>query len=183
MVSDGTRDPALRRTFEGRPSGRYLSAILSGVLALVAASPAFAACPIELAVYGDRDGAAGIDFRPALNQAAVTNAFRMNLGDGVALDGIVMWSEDASRPYGALMYKCPEGDVTGEELDACTVWQGVIYTADAAGAIDLLPKAGDAPKTLVFPDLGPSLRLSAAYGENGLSRVPWDVFALKGCQE
>ena len=74
-------------------------------------------------------------------------------------------------------------DVTGDELDACTVWQGVIYTADAAGAIGLLPKRGDAPETLVFPDLGPSLQLSAAYGANGFSKVPWDVFALKGCQE
>ena len=73
--------------------------------------------------------------------------------------------------------------LTGQELDACTVWQGVIYTADAAGAIGLLPRTGDAPKTLVFPDLGPSLGQSAAYRENGLSKLPWDVFALQGCQE
>ena len=82
------------------------------------------------------------------------------------------------------MYKCPEGDVTGEELAACTVWQGVIYTSDEQGAIALLPAQGsDAPPTLIFPDLGPSLRLSAAYGESGFSKIPWDVFALKGCQE
>ena len=157
-----------------------------GSFALVAAliaTPVLAACPIELAVYGDRDDAAGIDFRPAINQATVTNAFRMNLENGVVLDGMVMWSEGTARPYGSLTYKCPEGDVTGEELDACTVWQGVIYTADSAGAIGLLPKQGDAPATLVFPDLGPSLQLSTAYGANGFSKVPWDVFALKGCQE
>lgn len=149
---------------------------------LIAVS-AFAACPIELAVYGDRDDAAGIDFRLAINQAAVTNTFRMNLENGIVFDGVVMWSEGTERPYGTLMYKCPEGDVTGEELDACTVWQGVIYTADTAGSVGLLPRAGDAPKTLVFPDLGPSLRLSSAYGEGGFSRLPWDVFALRGCQE
>jgi len=147
------------------------------------AVPANAACPIELAVYGDRDGVAGIDFRPAANQATVTNAFRMNLDNGTVLDGIVMWSEGTERPYGSLTYDCPEGDVTGAELEACTVWEGVIYTADEAGAVGLLPKAGDAPKTLVLPDLGPSLRLSAAYGEGGFSKVPWDVFALRGCQE
>lgn len=183
MVSDGTLYPALCRKRESRSRGRYASAALSGVLAFLGASPTFAACPIELAVYGDRDNIAGIDFRPALNRAAVTNAFRMNLDNGVMLDGIVIWSEGTERPYGTLMYKCPEGDVTGAELDACTIWQGVIYAADDAGAIDLLPRTGDAPKTLVFPDLGPSLRLSAAHGENGFSRVPWDVFALKGCQE
>lgn len=167
----------------GVPDIRRKSSGALLICATLSAMPAFAACPIELAVYGDRDDAAGIDFRPATGLAAVTNAFRMNLDDGVVLDGIVMWSRDAERPYGTLMYKCPEGDVTGEELDACTVWQGVIYTADAAGTVGLLPRAGDAPKTLVFPDLGPSLRLSAAYGEGGFSRVPWDVFALKGCQE
>jgi hypothetical protein len=157
-----------------------------GVCALAVvliATPVLAACPIELAVYGDRDGAAGIDFRPAINQATVTNAFRMNLENGLVLDGMVMWSEGMARPYGSLTYKCPEGDVTGDELDACTVWQGVIYAADETGAIGLLPKTGDAPKTLVFPDLGPSLQLSTAYGANGFSKVPWDVFALKGGQE
>ena len=150
---------------------------------VLAGAPASAACPVELAVYGDRDDAAGIDFRPAVDLAMVTNAFRMNLDNGTVLDGIVMWSDGTERPYGTLMYKCPDGDVTGEELEACTVWQGVIYAVDETGAVDLLPKTGAAPKTLIFPDLGPSLRLSAAYGEGGFSKVPWDFFALKGCQE
>lgn len=151
--------------------------------AAAATAPALAACPVELAVYGDRDDAAGIDFRPAADRAAVSNAFRMNLDNGVVLDGFVMWSEGVERPYGSLTYKCPEGDVTGEEIDACTIWQGVIYTADAEGGVGLLPRTGDAPHTLLFPGLGPALRLSAAYGQGGFSKVPWDVFTLKGCQE
>ena len=106
-------------------------------------------------------------------------------GKVLVLDGIVQWSDDGvRRPRGALMYKCPEGDVTGDELAACTVWEGVIYTSDGQGNIELLPAEGvDAPKTLIFPDLGPSLRFSAAYGSAGFSKVPRDVFALKGCQE
>jgi hypothetical protein len=147
--------------------------------------PAQAACPIELAVYGDPGQAAGIDFRPAGESATVTNSFRMVLDNATVLDGIVEWSDDdARRPRGTLMYRCPEGDVTGAELAACTVWQGVIYTSDERGVIALLPGQGaDAPPTLIFPDLGPSLRLSAAHGEHGFSKVPWDVFALQGCQE
>ncbi|TIT58055.1 MAG: hypothetical protein E5W90_37115, partial [Mesorhizobium sp.] len=82
------------------------------------------------------------------------------------------------------MYKCPTGDVTGDELAACTVWEGVVYSADEKGNIALLPAEGvDAPKALIFPDLGPSLQMSSAYGANGFSKVPWDVFSLKGCQE
>ena len=157
------------------------SVVLSG---LPFSGPAYAACPMELAVYGDRDDAAWIDFRPTGESAVVTNTFKMVLDKGVVLDGMVMWSEGVRRPYASLMYQCPEGDVTGEEIAACTLWEGVIYTADADATIGLIPAEGaDAPKSLIFPDLGPTLRMSAAYGDDGFSKLPWDVFALKGCQE
>jgi hypothetical protein len=168
-------------------SGRLRSRVLAAACAISAAltgPAAFAACPLELAVYGDPEHAAGIDFSPTGESAVVTNSFKMALDNSVVLDGIVMWTDGVARPHGSLMYKCPTGDVTGEELDACTVWEGVIYSADDKGNIALLPAEGaDAPKTLIFPDLGPSLQMSAAYGADGFSKVPWDVFSLKGCQE
>jgi hypothetical protein len=154
-----------------------------GILASSAA-PALAACPMELSVYGERDGVAEINFTPTLNRAVVTNTFRMLLEDDLALDGIVMWTEAVPRPSGMLMYKCPQGDVTGAELAVCTVWQGVIYTSDDKGNIELLPAEGaEAPAKLIFPDLARSLQRSAAFDADELSKVPWDVFALKGCQE
>lgn len=161
------------------------SQLVSAAVPVFAATvPAYAACPMELAVYGDRDKAASIDFTPRGEAAAVTNRFRMLLDNDVVLDGIVMWSDGVARPNGVLMYKCPEGDVTGEELDACTVWRGVVYAGDKSGNIDLLPaERSDAPETLIFPDLAYSLRYSSAYGEKGFSRLPWDIFALQGCQE
>lgn len=160
-----------------------LAALISAI-SMLSATAAQAACPIELAVYGDRDKAAEIDFRPTGQSASVTNSFKMILDNDVVLDGIVMWSQGVERPNGMLMYQCPEGDVTGEELNACTVWQGVIYTADDKGNIGLLPaERTDAPQQLIFPDLGQSLKLSAAYGASGFSQVPWDVFAMQGCQE
>lgn len=151
---------------------------------VLAAANAQAACPIELAVYGDTQSGSEIDFTPTGTSAVVTNSFRMILDNNVVLNGIVMWSSGEARPNGSLMYKCPEGDVTGGELAACTLWNGVIYTSDDKGAIGLLPAQGvDAPKTLILPDLGPSLRHSLAYGGSGFSKVPSDVFTLKGCQE
>ncbi|MDX8527363.1 hypothetical protein RFM68_22945 [Mesorhizobium sp. MSK_1335] len=159
---------------------------MAGSLALMAAnSGAQAACPIQLAVYGEAQSGAEIDFTPAGTSATVTNTFRMILDNNVVLDGIAMWTEgSAARPHGSLMYKCPTGDVTGEELAACTVWEGVIYSADDKGSIGLLPAEGaDAPQSLILPDLGPSLEMSAAYGPAGFSKVPWDIFVLKGCQE
>ncbi|TIU27897.1 MAG: hypothetical protein E5W38_25110 [Mesorhizobium sp.] len=158
--------------------------VLAASAALVAAD-AHAACPIQLAVYGEAQSGAEIDFTPTGTSATITNSFRMILDNNTVLDGIAMWTEgSASRPHGSLMYKCPTGDVTGEELAACTVWEGVIYSADEKGGVGLLPAEGaDAPKSLIFPDLGPSLQMSAAYGPAGFSKVPWDVFTLKGCQE
>lgn len=166
-----------------RLSTRMSAVSVAAGMATIPAT-ALAACPIELAVYGDAESAAEIDFRPTGGSAVVTNTFKMVLDNSVVLDGIVMWTEGVARPHGSLMYKCPTGDVTGDELAACTVWEGVVYSADEKGNIALLPAEGvDAPKALIFPDLGPSLQMSSAYGANGFSKVPWDVFSLKGCQE
>ncbi|MGD9915242.1 MAG: hypothetical protein AB7S80_14260 [Rhizobiaceae bacterium] len=154
-------------------------------LALAAGlSPVLAACPMELAVYADEQGGAGIDFRPRGESAIVTNGFRMHLADGSVFDGMVAWSDDAARPWGTLMHNCPEGDVTGGELAACTVWEGVVYAVDGAGKVGLLPKEGEAaPANLLFPALGPSLRHAQVFAPDGPAKLPFDVFALKGCQE
>jgi len=158
--------------------------VLAAALMATPALPAYAACPIELAVYGEVLSGAEVDFTPSGANALVTNSFRMLLDNEIVLDGIVMWTQAPERPAGMLMHKCPEGDVTGEELARCTVWQGVIYTSDSRGNVALLPAEGQAaPETLIFADLGPSLRHSSAYGEGGFTQLPFDVFALKGCQE
>ena len=163
---------------------RSLPAVSLAAGLVTVSTVAHAACPLELAVYGDAESEAGIDFRPTMESATVTNSFKMVLDKGVVLDGIVMWTDGVARPHGSLMYKCPTGDVTGDELAACTVWEGVVYSADDKGNIALLPAQGvDAPKSLIFPDLGASLQMSSAYGPGGFSKVPWDVFVLKGCQE
>ncbi|TKT82817.1 hypothetical protein [Aquamicrobium sp. LC103] len=158
------------------------TAAISAALTVAFASSAFAACPIELAVYGEPEIGASVEFRPA-EAAAVTNAFRMILPKDLVADGVVMWSEGVARPNGMLMHECPEGDVTGAEIEACTAWQGVIYAVDEQGDVALLPGQGEpAPKTLIFPDLAYGLRYAAVIGEN-LEKMPWDVFTLKGCQE
>jgi len=157
---------------------------VAGCLAL-ASSGAHAACPIQLAVYGEARSGAEIDFTPTGTSATITNTFRMILDNNVVLDGIAMWTEGAAgRPHGSLMYKCPNGDVTGDELAACTLWEGVIYSADDKGVAGLLPAEGvEAPQNLIFPDLGPALERSTAHGAGGFTKVPWDIFVLKGCQE
>ncbi len=156
------------------------------------ALPALAACPVELAVYREARTGAMIDFRPGAN-ATVTNAFRMVFGkgtgnEGVVLDGVVMWDADVPRPIGMLTHDCPEGDATGEELSACTIWQGVVYSAGGDGRVDLMPPEGEAaPDTLILADLGRAIAAWPAYAAAGLTDAPlgapWDAFVLHGCQE
>lgn len=162
-----------------RPAG-----ILLAMAALAEPGAAKAACPIELAVYGESSGEAEVEFIAGKANALVTNSFRMLLDRGSVLDGFVMWSEGIERPWGRLGYKCPEGDVTGEEIAACTAWEGVIYAVDAKGEVSLLPSEGEpAPQTLLFAGLGLALVHSRSNTGDGFTEVPFDAFTLKGCQE
>jgi hypothetical protein len=98
------------------------------------------------------------------------------------LDGIVMPGDDPARSNGMVMHNCPEGDVTGEEIAACTVWEGVVYMLDGAGDAAVLPEEGaKAAETLLLAGFGPSLRYSTLWDEGKAKVAPWDVFKWKGC--
>ncbi len=182
--SDRRERAASRRATRSGHSGLPVRALVASIL-LAGSPPALAACPQELAVYTDRDQVASIEFRPVAPEAAVqTNAFRVLFSqNGIVADGIVLRTEGVPRPMGIVMHDCPDGDVTGAELAACTVWQGVIYAVDDAGGIGLLPRQGPSARRLLLPDFGPSVRHSALFGADGISIVPWDVFEMSGCQE
>ncbi|HXV29533.1 MAG TPA: hypothetical protein VD840_04290 [Sinorhizobium sp.] len=156
----------------------------SFALALAATPVAAETCIQAHAIYADQVGGYELSFEPVGSQSAATsNHFKVSVGDtGLLLDGVVMWSEEPERPNGIVMHNCPEGDVTGEELRACTVWQGVVYTVDEAGHVGLL-EAEDAPaaQQILLPDFGPSLRASSAWGKRKGQTDSSDVFRLKGC--
>ena len=152
--------------------------------AFLAASAASAAeCRQDRAIYADRDGGYELTFEPVGSDAAATSHhFKLKvLASGVVLDGVVLPS-DPPRSNGMVMHNCPEGDATGEEIAACTVWEGVIYALDGTGGADLLPgEAAEAAKTLLLSGFGPSLRYSRLWDEGKATAAPWDVFTMKGC--
>ncbi len=162
---------------------RLTTTLLSLLVASALSGQALAACPQELAVYSEVDGDTSIDFRPETEAAIVANSFRLITREGLILDGIVMWSDEPARAYGSLMLDCPEGDQTGEEIAACTHWQGVVYALDKEGVIGLIPPRGEAAaEKLLFPDLARALNGGAL--NDGKTTLPrWDVYALSGCQE
>ena len=95
-----------------------------------------------------------------------------------------MWSANPDRPNGIVMDHCPDGDVTGEELEACTVWQGVVYgLTKEATALFLGKRGADHAEALLLPDFS-----RAVQGHTFKISMPAppkvdDVFKMKACQE
>lgn len=159
--------------------------VAAAVLLMLPAPAALAAeCKQEKAIYGDRDGAYELRFE-AVDSEAASSSYRFTIAvknTDVKLDGFVMGSEPVDRPNGILFHDCPEGDTTGEEIQKCTVWQGVIYSA-GAGKVDLLPLTGSpAAAEILLPGFALGLVDSTAWGKGKATIVPWDVLSLKGCQ-
>ncbi|WP_184454796.1 hypothetical protein [Rhizobium aethiopicum] len=169
----------------GIMAGRRGAAAIAAAAVFAIPVVAFAAdCKQEQAVYVDRDGAYELRFTP-LNSpsAAASNQFKVNaLKTSVVMEGYVMPSEDPVRAIGVLMFNCPEGDATGADLDACTIWQGAVYSMNAKGEMDnLQPEGAAAAEKIVLPGLGPAIRESSAWGEGKVSVAPWDVLTFKEC--
>lgn len=169
--------------------GRRMTArsiLVLGAMTVCISGPASAfadECVQEKAVYGDMDNAYELRFEPAGGAVAVSNKFKLAvLNTAIVADGVVMHVEDGSHAGGTIMFNCPEGDVTGADLRACTVWQGMIYASDVKGHISALPAAGaGAAARLFLPALGPSIRQSVLWGAGKATVAPWDVLSLKGC--
>jgi hypothetical protein len=159
------------------------TAAIAAFLALRALPAPAAECAQDHAVYADSKGAYTLSFEPVdLNSSSSTHRFSIKVKNGGAvLDGYVMPSDAVERTNGMLFYNCPEGDATGSDLAACTVWQGVIYGNDQ-GKIELLPQQGaKAAAEILLPGFGPALQASDAWKKIKATVVPWDVLTLKGC--
>ena len=169
-------------------SARLSASMLAVTMVAAGGLPARAACPQALAVYDEAGSGAEIAFAGPLSEAdGMQHRFSLSFaGSGVMMDGVVMMAGEPDRPWGVILHECPEGDATGAEIAACTVWEGPIYTVDGKGGIGWLPvldadhKAGD---SLLLPDFGAAVMRSQAWQAGQVTRLPGDVFRLKACQE
>jgi len=164
---------------------RFLArgALLAGCALLpMAAVAQDAECLQGDALYADLDRNAVISFDQGYAPApGVTNQFDMLIGD-IALQGIVIWSGGVERPQAILLDDCPEGDATATELDACTLWQGIVYAIDAEGEIGLMPGASElAADRLLFPGLPWQLSFTEAFAAGEIADLPFEVFERTGC--
>jgi hypothetical protein len=186
LWSEAAPHPALRATFspqEKRGEVKPRPALISIIaLSLFVTTPARAACPQELSIYEDTNGNS-LTFTPPQATQAAEHEFTLRIGTA-ALQGVVMMTNEPQRPEAIIMDSCPEGDVTGAELDQCTVWQGVVYGLTKEAKAPYLGKRG-APNAdaILLPDvsrlvLDHTFKVALA----GPAKVD-DVFVMKACQE
>ena len=169
-------------------SARLTAPILAAMMVAASGLPARAACPQALAVYDEAPSGAEIAFAGPLSDAdGMQHRFSLSFAENdVKMDGVVMMAGEPDRPWGVILHECPEGDVTGAEIAACTVWEGVIYTVSTSGDVGWMPvldanhKAGD---SLLLPDFGAAMMQSQAWQTKQVTVLPGDVFQLKACQE
>lgn len=164
---------------------RFAAAI---VFCAATAAPAYAACFQELAVYGEEQAQAGITFLGARPDDGILHRFKVIFPENaVIFEGAMLPGDPpVDRPWAVITHNCPSGDATSDELAACTIWEGPIYGVDGVGNVFFLPSANNgeaAAETILLPDFGAAVRLSAAWGANGLSTAPKDDFKMNGCQE
>jgi hypothetical protein len=167
-----------------------MRAVVALLLSLGFVGSAQANCVQELATYKDAATASELAFTPRKEGEVDSMLARFTIKfpeNNVVLDGIVMdASEPFFRPLGMIMHNCPEGDATGDEIAACTVWQGIVYGVDEFGNVNYLASTNEgqeAAKTLLFPDLGAAVQMSTAFGAGKLSAPPKDDFKQSACLE
>lgn len=145
-------------------------------------------CFQDHGLYGEPQAESVLEFRDATDPVDSTlGRFSITFPEnGVTFDGVILDAgEPFWRPWGIVMFNCPEGDATGAEIAACTVWEGVIYGLDNAGNVFWLPPLANgeaAADRILLPDFSASVRLSSAWGDGKLSTPPRDDFAYSGCR-
>lgn len=139
-------------------------------------------CVQSEAVYKADKGSYTLSFRPLTDKAAaVTHRFALSDGK-VTLDGLVMDTEEPTRTAAHIEKDCPEGDVTGDDIRACTGYEGYVYAISETGGIGNLPSGNEkAGSRLLFAGLGPVLAASALAEKWKLASIS-DSFQLTECK-
>ena len=153
---------------------------------LALSTPAVAIeCPLSHAIYGQSTSAArAIFFQPDRDWAANQIAgFRLEIA-GTSYDGTVHMPNGFSQPRGRLSRDCEEGG----DLEACTLWDGIVYAlvdgriAELPHFVEDVPADDMAPQQILLPGFAANvwysmLREDAFPGEDMVT----DTFDLVAC--
>jgi len=168
------------RAWQAR-GNRAMGALM--VLALnCSAASAQGTCPLAGALYEQDSSGYTLRFGPKPSYDGASESFAVAAPDFKRpLTGSVGWSDRLDRTLGRLTLDCPLSP-TKAELDACTLWTGVLYAVYADGEVRLLPEPGDpAPQSLLLPDFARSLLANSSSTGFSTEEIAWDAFTLVEC--
>lgn len=162
---------------------KHFSSIVMIMLLVGPAQATGAACEQSKARYIDPESDLVFAFEEPSEQSAFLQTF--SIGSDAAdikIDGFITLEGNPLRPVAYAVHQCPDGDITGEELVECTIWQGVPYGLYSDGAVGLLPDEGEpAVKQLLLPDFARSVMSKPIWNELNIDREPFEVFDLLDC--
>ena len=163
---------------------KTISALICLSLALAPVLASAAECTQDHAIYEDASQKYRLSFESTSEASAVSHLFTMEIAKtDVRMDGNVQLTDPVPRSLGILLNKCPDGDVTGADLEACTIWQGLVYAIDAKGKVDNLAAASaPAANQILLADFGAALHQSKIWTDKKLLEAPYDVFSFKECR-
>jgi hypothetical protein len=143
-----------------------------------------AACQQDNARYLDPESGLELTFKPLQEDDRFLQSFTVSSAKSeVTLDSFITLMGEPLRPVAFVVNQCPDGDITGEELSACTVWQGVPYALFGDGSIGLLPESSAPAVTqILLPDFARSV-MSHKIWDTFNSEEPFEVFDFKDCGE
>lgn len=172
-------------------TGLIAAGILSFLITdAIFAAESSAACMQNQAVYTDLTGTYTLTFRPEVEadlqlEPTPTNEFMITAASkpDFKLTGLVIWDgEKNPRPTGLIMNDCRGDGTMPEEIEECSVWQGVVYSLKDNADAGLLPKPLEpAAPALLFPDLISAFN-TVNFGDAQPEPVlDWEVFRYKQC--
>lgn len=140
-------------------------------------------CQQGSARYVDPESGLLLSFSSFGENVQAMHQFTIGLeASDIQLDGFVVVEGKPLRPVSFVVNQCPDGDVTGEELAACTVWKGVPYGRFSDGNIGLLPLANDEALTqILLPDFARSVMANPVWESMKAMNEPFEVFDFKDC--
>ncbi|MCP4318573.1 MAG: hypothetical protein GY789_21845 [Hyphomicrobiales bacterium] len=96
-------------------------------------------CPQALAAYATEDQRVAVEFTGAPD----LSFWLLVEGLDGKFEGYTYPAEGEDGTEGVALDNCPDGDATGEEIAACTVWQGQVQAIGADETIGNLPLSGE----------------------------------------
>lgn len=160
----------------------FLPAVSAVMLAAMLCPALAADCPQEKAIYAQAQGGYRLAFKPVgSDAAAMANRVELLL-DNTVFTGFVMESEEPTRSVLRIENHCPDGDVTGEDLAACTVFEGYAYAIGLDGQTGMIAGPdGKAAPHLLLSGFAPVLSQAPANEKLHLPLPVSDSFDFREC--